>query len=238
MKNKLGTYIFVGLFYVIALSCGGGSDDDEMQPKPDPVNLAPTAVSSLIYPTSNLLCIDNIIPFDWSDATDPENDAIKYRITVASDRNLTQIVENQIIPVSKVTINLQKGKAFYWNVIAIDSKNNESPATTTQAFYTSGNGISNHAPFSATSIAPENESNINAGTISLTWEGNDADVNDVLSYDLYFGEASDPPILQTDMLVETFDVAVETGKTYYWKVNTIDDSGAKTIGQVWEFTVN
>ena len=34
------------------------------------------------------------------------------------------------------------------------------------------------------------------------------------------------------------EVTVETGKTYYWKVNTIDNSGAKSIGQVWSFTVN
>ena len=237
MRYKLSTYTFVGLFYIMTIACGGGGDD-EMQPIPDPVNLPPTAVETLIYPTSNLLCIDNIIPFDWSDASDPENDALKYRITVTTDRSLTQIVNQQIVPVSRVTIALQKGVAFYWNVIAIDSKNNESSAVATQAFYTSGNGITNHAPFTAALIAPENESNIDAGTISLTWKGSDTDTNDLLTYELYFGESIDPPISQSGISVATFAVMVESGKIYYWKVNTIDDSGAKTIGQVWEFTVN
>jgi hypothetical protein len=31
---------------------------------------------------------------------------------------------------------------------------------------------------------------------------------------------------------------VESAKTYYLKVNTIDQDGAKSIGQVWSFTVN
>ena len=46
----------------------------------------------------------------------------------------------------------------------------------------------------------------------------------------------DPPLLQSILSGENFDVTVSAGLTYYWKVNTMDDSGLKTIGQVWQFT--
>ena len=47
-------------------------------------NQVPTAVN-LIYPTQNLLCIDTTITFDWSEATDPENDVLEYNIIIATD---------------------------------------------------------------------------------------------------------------------------------------------------------
>ena len=227
------------MFCLFAISCGGGDDDDPTpEPTPEPINLAPSVVQTLIYPSANLLCINEIIDFDWSDATDPENDAIKYQLTIASNRSLTQIVEQQTVSSSQRTITMQKGVPFYWNVIAIDSKNNKSLPSTTQAFYTNGIGISNFAPFTATLISPEHKSSINAGTIVLSWNGSDANIDDVLSFDLYFGEFSDPPLFQSGLLIKTLDVTVETGKTYYWKVNIIDNSEAKTIGQVWGFTIN
>lgn len=237
MRNKLETYILLGLISFITLSCGGG-DDDPPVPPPPPVNLAPTKVQTLIYPTADLLCIDNVIGFDWSNATDPENDPIKYRITIATNRGLSQIVKQQLVSNSNIIFTLEKGVAFYWNIIAIDNNNNESAATMTQAFYTSGTGNTNYAPFTAVIIGPEMGSNINAGTISLVWEGSDTDTDDVLTYDLFFGESNNPSLLQADIANESFDVNTIAGKTYYWKVNTIDNSGAKSIGQVWEFTTN
>jgi len=236
MKNKIETYIILGLFYVFAVSCGG-SDDDPPAPPPPP-NLAPSVVESLIYPTPDLLCIDNTVEFKWGNATDPENDAIKYKITVASDRELTNVVKQRLVATNSTVFTFEKGKALYWNMIAVDRKNNEGPASATQAFYTSGSGTTNHAPFTAVLVAPENKSTINFGTISLMWSGSDADIDDVLTYELFFGESNNPSLKQANITDTSFDIAVETGKTYYWKVNSIDNSGVKTIGQVWEFLTN
>ena len=85
---------------------------------------------------------------------------------------------------------------------------------------------------------PEIDSSVAAGTISLNWKGADTNTDDVLSYELFFGETIDPPLVSSDLTSETSDIAVESGKTYYWKVNTLDNFGAKTIGQVWNFSVN
>ncbi len=228
MKKRIkGSIIFTLMIFVFAC---GGSDGP-------PPNSAPTTVQ-LVYPSVDLLCIDNTIAFNWSAATDPDDDAVSYKLTVAKDRALTDVVEQRTVNSTSVTITLEKAVAFYWRVIAVDSESNEGQPTATQAFYTEGVGISNYAPFTAALVSPNHDGTVNAGTVSLQWTGGDTNTDDVLTYELYFGEEENPPLLVNGLSSETSDVNVVSGKTYYWKINTSDNFGAKTIGQVWKFHVN
>ncbi|NMH89177.1 fibronectin type III domain-containing protein [Flavivirga algicola] len=228
MKKIIKGYtIFAIMFFVFAC---GGSDGP-------PPNSAPTT-AQLVYPSVDLLCIDNTIAFNWNAATDPDDDPVSYKLTVAKDRALTDVVEQRTVNSTSVTITLQKAAAFYWRVIAVDSEGNEGQPTGTQAFYTEGVGISNYAPFTAALVGPNDDGHVDAGIVSLNWTGADTNTDDVLTYELYFGEEENPPLLASDLSSETSDVNVTSGKTYYWKINTSDNSGAKTIGQVWKFHVN
>ncbi|NAS31797.1 hypothetical protein GTQ40_12505 [Flavobacteriaceae bacterium R38] len=231
-KNTIKTYIGLLLISTILFSCGGGGDDAP------PPNEPPTAVENLIFPSANLLCIDNNITFDWSDATDPEGGNVRYRILIARDRDLTQVEEERTVTESEVTITLERGVAFYWNIVSLDNASAESAPTPTQAFFTMGDGVVNNVPFTAALVAPANDANVAPGTVNLSWDGADTDVGDVLTYDLYFGTDANPPLLEEGLTVENFDVMATTGTTYFWRVDTIDDSGARSIGQVWQFTAN
>ncbi len=228
MEKTIIKGLILGVITLV-FACGGSDGP--------PPNGAPSTVD-LVYPTVNLLCIDNTIPFDWSEATDPDQDVLRYKITIAKDRALTDIVEERTLSATNVSITLQKGFAHYWKVTAIDSENNEGTPSATQAFYTAGNGVTNYAPFAAALVSPNDDGNVNPGAISLSWTGSDIDTEDELVYDLYFGETEAPPLVTENVTAETFEVTVDSGKTYYWKVNTSDGSGAKTIGQVWKFSVN
>lgn len=222
----------LGLFSatLFLLSCGGGGKE--------PVNEAPTKVS-LTYPTQNLLCIDNSIPFDWSDATDPNNDNISYKIEIATNRELTNIIKTQTAVVSNINIALDKGLAHYWRVTAVDNKGKEGDPSEVFAFYTKGEGETNTAPFTAELVKPEDEEIISGTTVTLEWKGADSNTGDTLTYDVYFGEDADPTTIKEENLSTTsIEVDVESGKTYYWKVNTKDNSGSKSIGQIWSFTIN
>tara|TARA_R110000868_G_scaffold320583_3_gene581506 strand:- start:1978 stop:2640 length:663 start_codon:yes stop_codon:yes gene_type:complete len=218
---------------IFVFACSGGEDSKVItQP-----NLAPSQ-SSLIYPSENLLCIDNNIAFNWAESIDPEGDVVKYKLSIAKNRTLADIVEQRTVSGTGITITLEKGVAYYWRIIPIDNKGNEGDATATLAFYTEGNGISNYAPFTAALVAPNNDSFVDAGTVSLIWKGGDTNVDDILTYELFFGDIQNPPMVSNNLSTETSDVVVEPGKTYYWKVNTLDNAGAKTIGQEWMFNVN
>ncbi|WP_439130410.1 hypothetical protein [Polaribacter sp.] len=200
-------------------------------------NQAPTAVS-LIYPTENLLCIDNNITFNWTTAIDPENDEVEYNIIIAKDRALTNIIENRTISNTQVSINLEQETAYYWKVDALDVNNNQGTASETYAFLTQGNIIENYVPFTAALLTPENNSQINSGTVNLTWDAADANFEDTLTYEVYFGEEDSTTLQDDNVATKSYSVSVESGKTYSWRVDVKDQNGAKSIGHVWTFSVN
>lgn len=200
-------------------------------------NKAPSSVQ-LIFPTENLLCINNTINFDWSDAIDPENDEIEYTIIIAKDRAFTNIIENRPVGESEITLVLEKATAYYWKVDALDIDNNLGTSSETYAFYTQGSVTENYAPFSPKVITPENNAVVDAGVIFLRWIAEDINTTDVLTYELYFGENDNLVLIENDLTSQNYEITVESGKTYSWQVNVKDQNGAKSIGQIWTFTVN
>jgi hypothetical protein len=200
-------------------------------------NQVPTAVN-LIYPTDNLLCIDNTITFNWSEATDPENDELEYNLMIATDRAMTNIVENKTITSLESVVTLTKETAYYWKVDALDVDNSQGSESAIFAFFTKGEGVVNYAPFVSELVSPENNSQVNTTSLSLTWEASDTNATDTLTYELFFGEGSTLTLIEEALTEKSHTVSVESGKTYSWKVNVKDQNGAKSIGQTWVFTVN
>jgi hypothetical protein len=72
---------------------------------------------------------------------------------------------------------------------------------------------------------------------NLTWSCSDPNF-DPLTYDVYFGESSNPPLVSSGQDEKEYDPGtMEQGETYYWKINAEDDEGASTMGPTWKFTV-
>jgi hypothetical protein len=200
-------------------------------------NQVPSAVN-LMYPAQNLLCIDTTITFEWSEAIDPENDVLEYNIIIATDRDMTNIIENKMTTSSQFTVTLEKKTAYYWKVDALDIDNNQGTESEIFAFYTKGEGVLNYAPFTSELVSPENNGQVNATSVSLTWDAADTNAGDTLTYELYFGENSSLTLIDDTLIEKSRAVSIESGKSYSWKVNVKDQDGAKSIGQIWSFTVN
>jgi hypothetical protein len=204
----------------------------------DGLNVPSNNLLDLSFPTDNFLCIDNTVAFDWSDAFEGETSVINYTIVIAKDRALVDVVENRTVNESEITVSLDKATAYYWKVAALNTVNNEMLSSDVFSFYTKGDGVKNYVPFSSELVEPADESVINTNSLDLKWIGSDADLGDALTYELYFGETATPDLLDDSLITESYTVTTEVGKTYYWKVNVVDDKGAKSIGQTWSFTVN
>ncbi|WP_373942193.1 hypothetical protein OEG92_02170 [Polaribacter sejongensis] len=85
---------------------------------------------------------------------------------------------------------------------------------------------------------PENNGNVTEGTVDLVWEASDINTADTLTYELFFGEDATLTSVDNTLTVKSYSVSVLSGKTYSWQVNVTDNVGAKSIGQVFTFTVD
>ena len=228
--------LYIIALSVLVISCGGGGGDDPApNPTPTTVNKAPSAPTQW-EPTNNLLCIDNNVTFQWTTSTDPDGDSISYEIQIATDNQFTQNVQNRTSASTSTSVGLDKGVAFYWRVRAKDSKGATSSYSSTFSFYTEGDGVSNHLPFSPTVVKPDINSLVQETSTTLEWTASDVDTNDTLTFDVYFGTVNPPTTKVTENQSETtFNQSLDSSKNYYWKVVVKDDKGGTTIGQIWSF---
>ena len=72
--------------------------------------------------------------------------------------------------------------------------------------------------------------------VILTWDCEDPD-GDPLTYDVYFGTESTPPLVSSNQTDNSYDPGtLNHGTTYYWKIIAWDDSGASNESPIWTFT--
>lgn len=223
---------------LLLISCGGGGSDAPT-PTPEPANTAPS-VPTLVAPTNSLLCINNVVTFEWNASTDAENNPIVYQLQIATDNQFSQIVSTTDVSSRTQSVTLDKGKAYYWRVKATDGKNASSAYSVTFSFYTEGAAIANHLPFLPELIQPETNTTVTGTAAILKWFASDADVTDVLTYDVYFGTTNPPTVkVSENRTTPTFEAtSLQAVTQYYWRVVVKDNKGGATNGQVWNFRTN
>ena len=93
----------------------------------------------------------------------------------------------------------------------------------------------NKPPDKASSPNPSNNStNISTNT-TLSWTGNDPD-GDSLTYNIYFGTSSTPPLKTTNQSSRFYNPGNLLSDTwYYWKIETKDAYDITTEGDIWKF---
>jgi hypothetical protein len=230
--------IYLASLSLLFISCGGGGSDSPT-PTPEPINTAPT-VPSLVAPTNSLLCINNVVTFEWSASTDSESNPIVYQLQIATDNQFSLIVSSSDVSSRTQVVTLDKGKAYYWRVKATDSKNASSAYSGTYSFYTEGMAVANYLPFLPELIQPEINSTISGIAATLKWFASDADVADVLTYDVYLGTANPPTVkVGENKTTTTFEASsLQPATIYYWRIVVKDNKGGETRGQVWSFRTN
>jgi hypothetical protein len=95
----------------------------------------------------------------------------------------------------------------------------------------------NSAPYAPSNSSPADHANGIAMDADLSWSGGDPNVGDIVTYDVYLGDSSNPPLLSDDQLGTTYDPGTQAPNTkYYWRVVATDDDGASSPGPLWDFT--
>ena len=149
--------------------------------------------------------------------------------------------ESGITATSKA-VTLATDVSYSWKVVSKANDTSDTTSSDTWQFYLAGDGQENYAPFTATILSPTSGAAVDAsnGLVTLSWEGNDPDEGDSLTYTIYFDEVDglqDPQTANTDITETSLEVEVEDGTTYYWRVKTSDGTSS-SFTLVYSFIVN
>lgn len=232
---KKSIFVFV---LIIIVGCSKGSDTQEELP------LEPSA-PTLIYPNNNEPCLDAVslndtqsqIAFNWNQSDNTDN----YTLVIT---NLSTN-DTQEIPISfpPYTATLNKAEPFAWRVTANGEQGSTPAESDRWKFYLAGESVTNYAPFPTELISPQAASTVtpnNDGEITLIWLTTDVD-SDLATYTLFM-DTTDASTQITELeAVEgnmQYNVAVESGSTYFWRVVALDETGNTSDSGSYGFRVN
>ncbi len=124
----------------------------------------------------------------------------------------------------------QSGDSYYGNVDADPWSTEENQCS---------DSAENHPPYEPNSPVPSHEAvrvSVDSG-LTLTWSGNDPDVLDTVTYDLYWGtDPNNLALTAQDIATTEYTMAgLSRGVFYYWQIVARDNNGLETTGPVWKF---
>ncbi|MBK6912168.1 MAG: fibronectin type III domain-containing protein [Ignavibacteriales bacterium] len=96
----------------------------------------------------------------------------------------------------------------------------------------------NFPPNKPTNPAPTNGATNQFTNSDLTWTCTDPE-NDQLTYDIYLGTSSTPPLVKSDNASLSYDPGLlNQNSTYYWQIIVKDNKGNSTTGDIWNFSTS
>lgn len=218
----------------IAGCAANGDKEEEIAPPP--------AKAVLIAPAQNELCTqgtiisatESTVILQWSAAENAQGYELNIKDLEAGTTT------SKLTTATQLSVTLKRNTPYSWYVKSGSSLNTATALSDTWRFYNAGPAAVNYAPFPADLIAPALGQSVTAagGKIAISWAGNDVD-NDIESYDVYLSDVATPTLLTSGITTNSLnDIAVVSGKQYYWKVITKDKKGNKSESGIHYFKVN
>lgn len=186
----------------------------------------PPSVSFSITPENG--DTDTIFTFDASNCVDTKDETsqLKVRWDFETDGiwdipySSVKTIKHQFLEEGNYTISLE-----------VMNTDGIKGSTSKQLYVT----YTNHFPAIPSFPLPNNEAVGENLTINLSWTCTDPE-GDPLLFDIYFGDESPPPLVETGWS-EKFYVkkVLSTNTKYYWKIIARDDKEHESEGLIWQF---
>ena len=180
-------------------------------------------------PNDGFTHIDINANLGWT-CSDPDGDPLTYDIYFGTNSN-PPLVQNNQSSNSYDPGTMNNYTTYYWKIVAWDN----------QVAYTSGpvwsfTTAQNSAPNIPSDPYPTNNATDIDLNADLSWICTDPD-GDPLSYDIYFGNSSNPSLVQSNWSETTYDPDIlDANTTYYWMIIAWDIVGNSASGPIWNFT--
>lgn len=185
-------------------------------------------------PDSGATDRDTGITLSWTGSDPDENDTLTYDVYLGTSAN-PPLVDSGLDKAAFHPGNLGFSTLYRWRVVAHDKHG----YTTSSPIWVFRTILFNHSPERPHSPIPDSGAPDWPSRTKLYWSGGDADTGDRVTYDVYFGTTSPPPLVgegRTDTSYAPGPLNYVT--TYYWKVVAFDNHGATSEGSVWRFTTS
>ena len=170
------------------------------------------------------------VDLSWT-CTDPENDPLTYDIYFGLTTS-PPLVRSAQTGTSYDPGVLNDSIPYYWQIVARDNHTHITPGPV-WTFMTEY--ILNYDPNHPSSPAPADSSINQSLSSNLSWICTDPD-NDPLTYDVYFGTTSTPPLVRSGQTGTVYDLGILADTTvYYWQIIAHDNHHHSVPGPVWMF---
>ena len=169
----------------------------------------------------------------WSGGDPDTGDTVTYNVYFGPSSNPPQVAFNQSSLSYDPPGDLSYSTLYYWRIVAWDNHGANRPGP----LWHFTTGIQGNTPPNVPNTpSPANESTNVELNADLSWSGGDPDSGDTVTYDVYFGTSSSPPIVSHNQTTLLYDPGtLNSYTTYYWKIKARDNHDATAIGPLWHF---
>jgi hypothetical protein len=171
------------------------------------------------------------VDLNWTGG-DPDGDPVTYDVYFGTKSPPPKMIDNQSMTIyDPGTMNYST--KYFWQIVAWD---NQSASAVGPQWEFTTEDKTNNPPYAPNNENPANESIDIALTALLSWEGDDPDEEDTVTYDVYFGTSSPPSKVASNHPNMSYDPGdFEFNTTYYWRIVAWDNNNASTVGDLWHF---
>ena len=194
---------------------------------------SPSLIPTNPSPENNSNNVNLIGSYLRWETTDSDEEQYRYNIYLNSSPSLNTPHQENLEKQEFHLDSLQKDTTYYWKVLVIDQEDGYQIEGPVWKFTTTNNSL----PSQPQKPTPANgETNVDPCSLSLTWESNDPD-NDELEYIIYFDDSSNPstplgsPITSTSVSAGMLDYDT----TYHWSVQVTDKKSNPVKSIDWSF---
>lgn len=219
LKAKIALYCL--LIIGIIIGCGNENVTDTSK------NQLPN-IPSDPSPSTGTINVETNPQLTWQ-CSDPDGDSLIYDIYFGISLDLS-LLDSNLTQNTYTPGQLDEKVTYYWKIVAKDIYN-DTTAGPIWHFSTYGN-----LPPTVPSDPNPPDGAANQDTsIQLTWQCSDPE-DDILTYDIYFGIDSIPPLFDSNLVFKYYSIGpLQYYTPFYWKIIAHDSHQHQTEGPIWSF---
>ena len=183
-------------------------------------------------PPNHATGVDINADLSWTGGDPDSGDTVLYDVYFGVASPPPKVVSNQSgTSYDPGTMNYLV--IYHWKIVSWDT---HGASKSGPAWDFTTTFVPNNPPYVPSSPNPQNHANGIDINSDLSWTGGDPDPGDTVTYDIYFGSTSPPPLVSLGHPSSTYDPGtLSYATTYYWQIISWDNRGASTPGPIWDF---